>query len=85
MFLALQIWWVLQASLQQGDHFLIAVSYNDASIKHKYFNGNTVGWKCVVMTAYIATETEAKLWPYIWARGNDTGVQTTAQEKEKAC
>lgn len=32
----------------------------------------------------VSAEEEVKLWPYIWAGGNDPGVQTTSQEEEKA-
>lgn len=34
----------------------------------------SAGLKRVTMAVHIATETEAKLWPHIRARGNDTGV-----------
>lgn len=50
---------------------------NYAFIKHKYagwLNDNIIGINCMLMSVDVGAETEAKLWPYVWAGGNDTGV-----------
>ena len=35
---------------------------------------------CMSLCVFI--EAEAKLWPHLWAGGNDPGVQTASQEEE---
>lgn len=48
-----------------------------AFIKHKHAewpNDNIIGFGCMLMSDHVGAETEAKLWPYVWAGGNDTGV-----------
>lgn len=38
----------------------------------------------LTLLARVFTEAKTKLWSYIWAGGNDPGVQTASQEEEKA-